>query len=100
MTTVSMARSNGPKTSVAGVPVDDLRGGFRGRLITSDDADYEAARKGWQVLLLERERLFPKKSFGQNFLVEGHVTRAIACACITALPKEPRRSPPKAPKSS
>jgi 16S rRNA (adenine1518-N6/adenine1519-N6)-dimethyltransferase len=32
--------------------------------------------------LLRDARLFPKKSFGQNFLVSPHIVHSIACACV------------------
>jgi FAD/FMN-containing dehydrogenase len=60
MTIVALARSNRQPTAAAEVAVDELRGGFRGRLITPADADYDAARKVWNGLIDRRPSLIAR----------------------------------------
>ena len=54
---IRIAKSQGATSEVADVALDELRGGFRGRLIDRADDAYEAARKVWNGTIDRRPGL-------------------------------------------
>ncbi len=57
MTTVQIAKSQSAKSDVAEAALEELRNGFRGRLIEPGDDEYEAARKVWNGTIDRRPGL-------------------------------------------